>query len=161
MRATPWPTPGMAMTEVSNSDADPVVPKVTVAPGATPRTAPLSAWMLLSTVPLAPSTSTPTLIGTAAREVQRTSISMLPRLATPVIRAACVAGLPSKNCGSASVGSSALATGRMPSPRVESDTGGLTASSSSITLQRTFGAVATTRADPCDTFPIAMIADSR
>ena len=63
IRASPWATAVVVTTAFSKKARVPVVPKVTVAPGATFRTAPLPAATLLRTVPSGPSNSTPRSIG--------------------------------------------------------------------------------------------------
>ncbi len=127
----------------------PAVPKVTVAPAATFNTAPFPAEMLLCNTPSGPKISTPTSIGVAAVDVQKKSVFSGVLLMIPGITAEAVAGCPSENVGRAT-GKREPAAGCTPESKVPSETGGVTASSSTITLQRTPGSLATTRAEPCE-----------
>ncbi len=161
IRAIPCATPGTLITCVSKNSAVPVVPRVMVAPGATASTAPLPALILLSTVPLGPNTSTPTSIGVADNDVQKKSISTFARLMTPGTSAACVAMWPLENWGSGAAAGTAPGAGRMPSPMVANETGGVTAGSSRTTLQRTLAELASTRATPCMPVATGIVADSR
>ncbi len=147
MRANPCETAAVVITALSRNPAVPLVPKVIVAPAATFNAAPFPAGMLLCRTPSGPKISTPTSIGVAALEVQRNSVPSGFFLMIPGMPAEAVAGCPSANVGRAA-GRTAPVVGCTPPSNVASETGGVTASSSTITLHRTPLELATTRAEP-------------
>ncbi len=160
MRANPCDTAVVVTTALSRNPVVPLVPKVTVAPAATFNTAPFPVEMVLCSVPSDPKISTPKSIGLLAIEVQKKSVSSEFLLIIPGMTAEASAGCPSENVGSAA-GRTLPVAGCTPPSSVASETGGLTALSSTITLQRTALELVTTRAEPWEISGRERITDSK
>jgi hypothetical protein len=105
--------------------------------------------------------STPMSIGAGASEVQNTLDSNGLRLMIPGIKAECVAGRRSPKVGRARVGRIGPVVSRTPWDNDARATGGATRLSTIITVQCTGPALATTRAEPCDTGARGITVDSR